>query len=150
MHARCVRVRKAGRDRFTDVSQTAWYHDAVQWAVDKGLMNGVSDDTFAPNDTCTRAMVVTMLWRLAAILYRYAQAQGKGFTGAWMFLLDYPDADQVSEWADEAMHWMTMHGIITGMGDGTLAPKDNATRAQIAAMFLRFCAEMEKQSDSAG
>ena len=184
-------------DRFTDVSKTAWYHDAVQWAVDKGLMNGTGDTTFEPNGTATRAMVVTMLWRLAgepasdskvpftdvsdgawyadavnwaastgavtgtsettfapnapvtreqlaAILYRYAQAQGKGFTGAWMFLLDYPDADQVSEYANEAMHWMTMHGVITGMGDGTLAPKDNATRAQIAAMFLRFCAEMEK------
>ena len=183
-------------DRFTDVSRTAWYHDAVQWAADCGLMNGVSDTLFAPNDPCTRAMVVTMVWRmagspvvdylmpytdvdqnawyaeavrwaasagavkgtsettfspnepvtreqLAAILYRYAQAQGKGFTGAWMFLLDYPDAADVSEYANEAMHWMVMHGIITGMGDGTLAPKDNATRAQIAAMFMRFCEEMK-------
>ena len=184
-------------DRFTDVSRTAWYHDAVQWAVDQGLMNGVSDTLFAPNGTATRAMVVTMLWRLAgepvvdylmpyadvsqdawyaeairwaasagavngvsetafspnapvtreqlaAILYRYAQARGQGFTGSWMFLLDYPDADQVSDWADEAMHWMVMHGVITGMGDGTLAPKAEATRAQIAAMFMRFCEELEK------
>ena len=184
-------------DRFTDVKRDAWYHDAVQWAVDNGVMNGVSDDRFAPNDTCTRAMVVTMLWRmagepeanapapftdvkdgawyadavtwaastgavtgmtadtfspdtpvtreqLAAILYRYAQAQGKGFEGEWMFLLDYPDAAEVSDWADEAMHWMVMHGIINGMGDGTLVPQANATRAQIAAMFMRFAAEMEK------
>ena len=184
-------------DRFKDVSKTAWYHDAVQWAVDQGIMNGVSADRFAPDDTTTRAMVVTMLWRLAgepasstpapftdvkdgawyadavawaaetgavngtsadtfspntpvtreqlaAILYRYAQAQGKGFTGEWAFPLDYPDAADVSEWADEAMHWMTMHGIITGMGDGTLAPKDNATRAQIATMFMRFADAMEE------
>ena len=184
-------------DRFTDVSKTAWYHDAIQWAVDQGLMNGVGEDKFAPNDSATRAMVVTMLWRLAgepaasdpsgfsdvsdgawyadavawaaesaavngtgadtfspntpvtreqlaAMLYRYAQAQGKGFTGAWMFPLDYSDADQVSDWADEAMHWMTMHGVITGMDDGTLAPKDNATRAQIATMFMRFVEAMEK------
>ena len=184
-------------DRFSDVGKNAWYHDAVQWAADQGLMNGVSDDTFAPSDTCTRGMVVTMLWRmagepasnagasftdvssgawfadavnwaaetgtvngisatefapdapvtreqLAAILYRYAQAQGKGFTGMWAFPLEYPDASEVSGYADEAMHWMTMHGIITGMADGTLAPRDNATRAQIAAMFMRFCAEMEK------
>ena len=184
-------------DRFSDVGKNAWYHDAVQWAADQGLMNGVSDDTFAPSDTCTRGMVVTMLWRmagepasnagasftdvssgawfadavnwaaetgtvngisatefapdapvtreqLAAILYRYAQAQGKGFTGMWAFPLEYPDASEVSGYADEAMHWMTMHGIITGMADGTLAPRDNATRAQIAAMFMRFCAEIEK------
>ena len=182
---------------FKDVSGNAWYRDAVQWAVDKGIMNGVSEDTFAPDDATTRAMVVTMLWllagepassaaapftdvsgddwyagavawaaesgatsgtgadtfspnapvtreQLAAILYRYAQAQGKGFEGAWMFLLDYPDADQVSDWADEAMHWMTMNGVITGMGDGTLAPQDNATRAQIATMFMRFVEAMEK------
>ena len=183
-------------DRFNDVKADAWYHDAVQWAVDKGLMNGVAEDTFAPNDTATRAMVVTMLWRLAgepeagdsdfddvssdawyagaiawaaqsgavtgmtadtfapnepvtrqqlaAILYRYAQAQGMGFTGAWAFPLDYSDAADVSEYAYEPMCWMTTHGVITGMGDGTLAPGDNATRAQIAAMFMRFAAEMEK------
>jgi hypothetical protein len=82
--------------------------------------------------------------QLAAILYRYAQAQGKGFTGDWDFPLDYSDAADVSDWADEAMHWMTMHGIINGMGDGTLAPKAEATRAQIATMFMRFCQELSK------
>ena len=183
--------------RFKDVTTDAWFRDAVAWAVEQGIMNGVSDDTFAPNDNTTRAMVVTMLWRmagepvvneiipyidvpedmwyteairwaastgavtgmsadifspnepvtreqLAAILYRFAQAQGKGFTGAWMFPLDYSDADQVSDWANEAMHWMTMHGIITGMDDGTLAPHNNATRAQIATMFMRFADVMAK------
>ena len=181
---------------FTDVNGNAWYHDAVQWAVDKGLMNGVGNNTFQPNGTATRAMVVTMLWRLAgepeagasgftdvadaawyagavawaeetgavkgisetefapnetvtreqlaAILYRFAQAQGKGFTGAWSFPLSFPDAAEVSEYAYEPMCWMTMNGVINGMDDGTLAPGDNATRAQIAAMFMRFCAELEK------
>ena len=61
-----------------------------------------------------------------------------------MFLLDFSDAADVSDWADEAMHWMTMNGIITGMSDGTLAPQDNATRAQIATMFMRFEEAMEK------
>ena len=183
--------------RFTDVNAGAWYADAVDFVVSNGIMNGVSETSFAPNAPCTRAMVVTMVWRmagapavddpmpytdvpegrwyteairwaastgavngtsedtfapdapvtreqLAAILYRYAQARGKGFTGAWMFPLDYSDAADVSRWADEAMHWMTMHGVITGMGDGTLAPKANATRAQIATMFMRFCEEMAK------
>ena len=181
---------------FSDATPTAWYHDGVHWALEKGIMNGIGNGLFAPNDTTTRAMVVTMLWRLegqpegaanpftdipagswyenaanwaaetgvvkgvsdtefapdapvtreqlATILYRYAKAQGKGFTGAWAFPLDYPDAAEVSEWADEAMHWMTMNGIITGMGDGTLAPRVNATRAQIATLFMRFTEAMEK------
>ncbi len=182
-------------DRFTDVARDAWYHDAVQWAVDKGIMNGVAPDLFDPDGTATRAMVVTMLWRLAGepaaagsdfsdvtgdswyadavawaastgavngmsadtfapdaeitreqlatILYRYAQSQGKGFTGAWAFPLDYPDAGDVSDWAYEAMCWMTMNGIIQGMDDGTLDPGANATRAQIATMFQRFCEALE-------
>ena len=184
-------------DRFKDVKRDAWYHDPVQWVVGKGLMQGVSEDRFAPQDVTTRAMVVTMLWRmagepsgspaapftdvkagswyadavnwaaatgavsgtsattfspkdpvtreqLAAILYRYAQAQGKGFTGAWAFPLNYPDADRVSQYAYEPLCWMTMNGIITGMGDGALAPRDNATRAQIAAIFMRFAEALEK------
>ena len=183
-------------DIFTDVSGDAWYHDAVRWAVDKGIMNGVAPDLFAPDATCTRAMVVTMLWRLegepvvnyplpytdvstgqwyteairwaasagavtgmsadtfapdaeitreqlATILYRYAQAQGKGFTGTWAFPLDYPDAADVSDYAYEALCWMTMNGVIRGMDDGTLAPGANATRAQIAAMFMRFDAALK-------
>ena len=181
-------------DRFTDVSRTATYHDAVQWAVDRGMMNGVSSDSFDPDATATRAMVVTMLWRmageptaqspvpftdakdgawyvdavawaaesgavngtstdtfspnkpvtreqLAAILYRYARSQGRGFTDAWAFPLEYSDADQVAEYAYEPMCWMTIHGVITGMDDGTLAPKASATRAQAAVMFRRFAAE---------
>ena len=181
--------------RFTDTSPSAWYHDGVHWALEQGVMNGVSDTKFAPDDPTTRAMVVTMLWRLegkpdgkpspftdvpagswyekavnwaaengivkgtspttfspdvpitreqlAAILYRYAQTKGEGFTGAWAFPLNFPDAADVSEYAYEAMCWMTMNGIITGMDDGTLAPKEKATRAQIAVMFQRICGEME-------
>ena len=195
--ANCPRDASCPISKFTDAKPDAWYHDGVHWALVKGIMNGTSDTTFEPNGSATRAMVVTMLWRLAgepasndpapftdvkagswyadavnwaaetgavkgtsettfspdtpvtreqlaAILYRYAQAQGKGFTGAWMFPLDFSDAGSVSEWADEAMHWMTMHGVINGMGDGTLAPRDNATRAQIATMFMRFAEAMEK------
>ncbi len=181
-------------DIFTDVAEDAWYHDAVQWAVDKGIMNGMSEDTFAPDGTTTRAMVVTMIWRLegepaadyllpytdvpgdewyteavrwaastgmvrgmsadtfapdahvtreqlATLLYRHARATGRGFTGDWAFPLNYPDAADVSEYAYEAMCWMTMNGIIRGMDDGTLAPQAAAARAQVAAMFRRFAAE---------
>ena len=192
----CPRDASCPISRFIDAKPDAWYHDGVHWALDQGVMNGTGDNTFEPNSTTTRAMVVTMLWRLegepggksspftdvkagswyehavnwaaetgvvngisdaefapddpvtrqqlAAILYRYAQAKGQGFTGAWSFPLNYPDASDVYEYAYEAMCWMTMNGVITGMGDGTLAPKDNATRAQIATMFMRFCGVMEQ------
>ena len=70
--------------RFTDVSRTAWYCGPVRWAVDNGVMNGVSDDLFAPGGTATRAMVVTMLWRMAG---EPAADAGAPFTdvkeGAW-------------------------------------------------------------------
>ena len=128
---------EAGASAFADVAGDAWYADAVAWAAEAGAVNGTSAETFDPDAPVTRE-------QLAAILYRYAQAQGKGFTGAWAFPLSFTDAAEVSEYAYEPMCWMTMNGVINGMGDGTLAPKDNATRAQIAAMFMRFCAEIEK------
>ena len=67
---------------------------------------------------------------------RYAQYKGQGFTGAWMFRLDYSDVSAVSDWADEAMHWMVMNEIIKGMDDGTLNPQGDATRAQVATMLM--------------
>ena len=193
----CPRDASCPISRFTDANPAAWYHDGVHWALEEGVMKGTSATAFEPSGSATRAMVVTMLWRLdgepsgasgspfkdvkdgawyaeavawaaetgavngtgadtfspnapvtreqlAAILYRYARSKGEGFTGAWAFPLDFSDAAKVSRWADEAMHWMTRNGIITGMGDGTLAPRDNATRAQIATMFLRFAGTMAK------
>ena len=112
-------------------------YSVSNWAAETGAVKGTSETTFSPDTPVTRE-------QLATILYRYAQAQGKGFTGSLMFPLDFSDAASVSEWANEAMHWMTMNGVITGMGDGTLAPQDNATRAQIATMFIRFADVMEK------
>jgi len=58
-----------------------------------------------------------------------------------MFLLDYPDASDISDWADEAMHWMVMHGIINGK-DGSLVPQGEAFRAEAATMLMRFCAAL--------
>ena len=81
---------------------------------------------------------------LATFLYRYAQYKGKGFTGSWMFPLDYPDVADVADYANEAMHWMTMKGIVKGKADGKLAPKAGATRAEIAVMLTRLIDELAK------
>lgn len=121
---------------FTDVAADAWYADAVAWAAANGVVNGVSDTSFAPETAITRE-------QLATILYRYAQTKGYGFTGAWAFQLDYADADAVSEYAYEAMCWMTMHGVIEG-SSGNLNPQGQATRAEAAAMLMRFCEKYVK------
>lgn len=121
----------ASASAFNDVAAGSWYADAVAWAAAQGVVNGISDTAFAPDTAITRE-------QMAAILYRYAQSKGQGFTGAWAFQLDYPDADAVSDYAYEAMCWATLHGIINGMGDGSLAPQGAATRAQVATMLMRF------------
>ena len=116
---------------FSDVTESDWYAMAVSWAESRGILNGFEDGSFRPNDPITRE-------QLAAVLYRYAQTKGEGFTGLWSFKLDFPDAGEVSDWATEAMSWMVMNGVINGM-DGRLNPQGNATRAQAAAMVQRFC-----------
>ncbi|MBQ9721781.1 MAG: DUF3089 domain-containing protein [Oscillospiraceae bacterium] len=115
---------------FTDVEDGAWYARSICWAVENGVVNGFDDGSFRPNDPVTRE-------QLAAMLYRDAQALGQGFRGAWMFLLDYPDADDVSEWADEAMHWVVMHEIITA-SDGNLNPQAYVTKDEISAVLQRW------------
>ncbi len=116
---------------FSDVAEGAYYKDAIEWAVASGITNGVSEDKFAPDATVTRE-------QLASFLYRYAQSKGQGFTGAWMFLLDYSDASKISSWADEAMHWCVMKEIVGGTGNKMLSPQGTATRGQIVTMLYRF------------
>ena len=120
-----------GENPFTDVEDGKWYTNAVLWAAENKIVEGYGNGKFKPNDDITRE-------QLATILYRYAQSKGQGFTGAWMFLLDYPDASEISSWADEAMHWCVMNGIINGK-DGKLVPKGDASRAEAATMLQRFC-----------
>ena len=115
---------------FDDVAEGQWYTDAVLWAAENKIVEGFDDGSFKPDDAITRE-------QLAAILYRYAQTKGEGFTGAWYFLLDYPDAAEISDWADEAMHWCVMNGIINGK-DGKLVPGGDASRAEAATMLMRF------------
>ena len=203
---------------FKDVGLEDWFHDAVDYVVEKGLMNGVSKDRFDPNGTTTRAMIVTILWRMegtphpsdpsdlppspqgegegfpdvetgswyeaavnwaaengivngysktkfgpadpitreqfAAILYRYAQyketpsqsasqtalPEGESLASTDEGSLDrFTDADQVSDWAAEAMNWCVASGIISGVTDTTLVPQGKSTRAQAATMLMRYC-----------
>ena len=116
---------------FSDVDQEEWYAEAVRWAASAGLANGYEDGSFRPDGAVTRE-------ELATFLYRYLQSKGLGFTGAWMFLLEFDDASEISEWADEAMHWMVMNGILNGRGENLLVPGGTATRAELAAILHRL------------
>ena len=112
---------------FTDVDEGAYYAEAVRWAASTGIVTGLTESTFGTNGICTRAQA-------AAMIYRYAQAQGKGFTGAWMFHLPFTD---VPEWAYESVAWCYMNGVTTGVSETSFAPGNDCTRAQIVTFLWR-------------
>ena len=119
---------------FTDVEAGIWYTDAILWAAQNNIVNGVSDTEFAPGDDLTRQQLVT-------ILYRYAEAKGYDVSAS-ANLSGYPDAGQVQDYAQPAMAWAVAENIIQGMEDGTLKPAGNASRAQIATILMRFCEDV--------
>lgn len=118
--------------QFADVPVSGWYTEAVRWAASEGIATGYSDTKFGPDDPVTRE-------QFAVMLYRYAQTLGEGFTGSWSFPLNFPDAAEVSDYAYEALCWMTMENVIQGMEDGGLHPQGTANRAQLATILQRFC-----------
>ena len=119
---------------FTDVEAGIWYTDAILWAAQNNIVNGVNDTEFAPGDDLTRQQLVT-------ILYRYAEAKGYDVSAS-ADLSGYPDAGQVQDYAQPAMAWAVAENIIQGMEDGTLKPAGNASRAQIATILMRFCEDV--------
>ena len=112
---------------FTDVDEGAYYAEAVRWAASTGIVTGLTETTFGTDSVCTRAQA-------AAMIYRYAQAQGKGFTGAWMFHLPFTD---VPEWAYESVAWCYMNSVTTGVSETSFAPGNDCTRAQIVTFLWR-------------
>ena len=110
---------------FTDVQAGQWYTDAVIWASKEGIVNGMTETTFAPNDSITREQIAT-------ILYRY-----DGSPKVSGNLYQFSDAFSVSAYAYDAMLWAVKSGIINGL-DGKLAPQDNATRAQTAKILYCY------------
>lgn len=118
-----------GENTFTDVPDGQWYTDAVAWAAANGVVKGVGNEKFDPNGNVTREQMVT-------ILFRYCG--DKGFdTGARTNLGSFPDVGNVSAYAKVPLEWAVAEGIVNG-SDGKLLPKGNATRAQVAAILMRF------------
>ena len=121
-----------GDSGFADVETGTWYTDAVAWAAENGIVNGVSDTEFAPGDDITRE-------QLAAILYRYAACQGYDVSQR-ADLSGFGDAESISGYAQEALSWAHAQGLVLGFEDGSLRPQGTASRAQIAAVLMRFLA----------
>jgi len=117
---------------YTDVDQSAWYAEAIRWATSEGIACGYGDRRFGPDNPVTRE-------EMACVLYHYEQKYGGGgFTGQWMFLLDFDDRAEISEWAYEPLCWMTMNHIMEGKDDKILDPKGGVTRAEAATMLTQY------------
>lgn len=108
---------------FTDVGPNAWYHEAVDYTVSNGLMNGTSKTTFAPLDFMTRSMLVTVLWRYDGSRAGYSNT----FTDV-----------SINSWYANAVSWASANGIVSGTGNGKFSPNDKVTREQTAAILYRY------------
>lgn len=120
---------------FTDVKPGTWYYNAVAWGYDKDIVAGMTPTTFAPDGLITRE-------QMAVLLYGYTEKYAPAYLGGAASLNGFPDAASVSNWAYAAMSWAVGNGLISGIAsDGAdyLAPSGGATRAQIAAIMMRYC-----------
>lgn len=122
------------RAPFNDVPRGQWYTDAIWWAKLTGVVSGTSATTFDPEGEITRE-------QLAVILYNYTKQFAPGSLTATGSLAGFPDAASVSSWARTEMAWAVGNGLISGTGSGSVAyltPQGSATRAQVAAILMRF------------
>ena len=111
---------------FSDVSTSAYYYEAVKWAQEKGITGGIGNGLFGPNQPCTRAQIVTFLWRAA----------GSPVVNYAMNMSDVPEGSYYAE----AVRWALSEGITTGTTENTFSPDSECTRAQAVAFLFRYAA----------
>lgn len=121
---------------FSDVTSSQYYAKAIAWASENGIVSGYGD-TFGVGDSITRE-------QFALMLYRYAQYKGYDTTQGGMAVREFSDYAEISDYAKTALTWAVNIGIMHGMGDGTLAPQGQATRAEAATMLMQFCEQVVK------
>ncbi len=115
---------------FTDISDDAYYKDAVAWAYASNVMTGTGDTTFSPDELISREQMAT------AIL-RYCTYLEKGPVGAWAIRLDYTDTSEMSDWAVEGIMFTKINAIMQGDENNCFNPTSSATRAETAVTVLR-------------
>ncbi|MBQ4506202.1 MAG: S-layer homology domain-containing protein [Firmicutes bacterium] len=119
---------EVGYPPFSDVPADAWYADAVLWAFENGVVNGIGEGLFAPNKTLSRAECVTMLSRCA---------NGKATDDYECPFTDVP----TGAWYEEAVRWASQKGLVKGRSEGLFVPEDYCTRAEIVTMLYRLFGE---------
>ena len=119
-------VKKVETSPFSDVSTSAYYYEAVKWAQKKGITGGIGNGLFGPNQPCTRAQIVTFLWRAA----------GSPVVNYAMNMSDVPEGSYYAE----AVRWALSEGITTGTTGNTFSPDSECTRAQAVAFLFRYAA----------
>lgn len=128
--------KKERKNNFSDVAESEWYAEAVAWAAESGIVNGVSDTEFAPEDNITREQIAVILYRYARMRYYNDEAVSEAF--------EFSDMDEISDYALEAVKWANGAKLINGVSETSISPKTNATRAQVAAILMRFCKNIVK------
>ena len=111
---------------FSDVSTSAYYYEAVKWAQEKGITGGIGNGLFGPNQPCTRAQIVTFLWRAAG-------------SPVVNYVMNMTDVAEDAYYA-EAVRWALSEGITTGTTENTFSPDSECTRAQAVAFLFRYAA----------
>ena len=119
-------VKEVETSPFGDVSTSAYYYEAVKWAQEKGITGGIGNGLFGPNQPCTRAQIVTFLWRAA----------GSPVVNYAMNMSDVPEGSYYAE----AVRWALSEGIATGTTENTFSPDSECTRAQAVAFLFRYAA----------
>jgi uncharacterized repeat protein (TIGR02543 family) len=117
-------VKVSPTDRYVDVDKAAWYYEAVEFALEKGLFVGTSDTTFEPDTAMSRAMLVTVLWRM----------EGEPVVTAASAFTDVAG----NAWYAKPVLWANANNIVSGYGGGLFGPNDNITREQMAAILNRY------------
>jgi hypothetical protein len=120
---------------FRDISQNGWYHEAVDYALTSGVMQGTSATTFEPNTKLTRGTLVTILYRLAGSPFLGSDEQGSS---------DFYDVGD-GLWYTDPISWAASYGVVSGYGDGRFGPNDPITREQFAIILYRYASIVDQK-----
>lgn len=133
----------AQKAEFTDTANSGWYQQALDWAVETGCVNGISATQFGPDAPITRQQAM-------AILFRYSGGQvGAEAMLTGVYAQSFTDSGKIAAWATDAVWWAVYHGLVSGTGNNQIAPEANASRAQIAAILLRYMDQFMTETEAA-
>lgn len=138
----CGKPAAAKAASFADASAD-WYQDALSWAVEKGYVNGLSDTRFGPDAPITRQQAMAILFRLNG------GQSGTELTLTGIYEQTFADSTTIAAWAKDATWWAVYHELVSGVGGSRIAPKANASRAQIAAILLRYADQFMTMEEAA-